>query len=222
MQFIRLLSAPHSSKYLLFFGVLHMLLLPLAFAGRGTFELPFNLFVSPELFPFFNIITFIGDGWFALVIFGLVWIIAIQQKLFIKAELINFLIVSALMGIGIYVFKQLIFPDVTRPIAHFTTLPQGWNPDNFSLSFHRFRSFPSGHTASAATYGFFLMRYVPHPYKRVLLYAAILLVGYSRVFLFQHFVADIFAGVLLGLLCVMGGDCISNQIFHKNRLEIDG
>jgi membrane-associated phospholipid phosphatase len=66
------------------------------------------------------------------------------------------------------------------------------------------------------------MRYVPHPYKRVLLYAAILLVGYSRVFLFQHFVADIFAGVLLGLLCVMGGDWISNQIFHKNRLEIDG
>ena len=217
MQFIRLLSASRSSKYLLFFGTLHLLLLPLAFAGRGTLELPFNLFVAPELFQLFNIITFMGDGWFALVIFGLVWVIAAKKNLLIKPELINFLIVSALMGIGIYVFKQLIFPDVTRPIAHFTTLPQAWNPADFSLSFHRFRSFPSGHTASAATYGFFLMRYVQQSSKRILLYVVILLVGYSRVFLFQHFVADVFAGVLLGLVCVWGGDWISNRIFHKQK-----
>ena len=215
MQPIRLLSAKRSSKYLLFFGALHVLLLPLAFFKRGTLELPFNLFVAPELFPVFNIITFMGDGWFALAIFGLAWIVATQKKLHVKAELINFLIVSVLMGIGIYVFKQLIFPDVTRPIAHFTTLPQGWNPDDFALSFHRFRSFPSGHTASAATYGFFLMRYVQLPYKRLMLYAAILLVGYSRVFLFQHFVADVFAGVLLGLACVWVGDWISHRIFKK-------
>ena len=216
MQLIRLLSAKHSSKYLLFFGMLHMLLLPLAFAKRGALELPFNLFVAPELFPTFKFITFLGDGWFALVVFGLVGFIAAQKKLYVKAELINFLIVSALMGIGIYVFKQLIFPDVTRPIAHFASLPFGWNPDDFSLSFHRFRSFPSGHTASAATYGFFLMRYVQLPYKRLMLYAAILLVGYSRVFLFQHFVADVFAGVLLGLACVWVGDWISSRIFRKN------
>ena len=217
MQFIRLLSAQRSSKYLLFFGTLHLLLLPMAFVGRGTLELPFNLFVAPELFHLFNVITFMGDGWFALIIFGLVWVIAAKKNLLIKPELINFLIVSALMGLGIYVFKQLIFPDVTRPIAHFTTLPEAWNPADFSLSFHRFRSFPSGHTASAATYGFFLMRYVQQSSKRILLYVVILLVGYSRVFLFQHFVADVFAGVLLGLVCVWGGDWISNRIFHKQK-----
>lgn len=199
-----------------------MLLLPLAFAGRGTLELPFNLFVAPELFPLFNIITFFGDGWFALVIFGLVWVIATKKKLHVKSELVNFLIVSVLLGIGVYIFKQVVFPEVTRPIAYFTTLPQGWNPDDFPLSFHRFRSFPSGHTASAATYGFFLMRYIQKPYKRILLYAAILLVGYSRVFLFQHFVADVFAGVLLGLLCVLDGGWVSNHIFQIKRKETDG
>lgn len=199
-----------------------MLLLPLALAGRGTLELPFNLFVAPELFPVFNVVTFFGDGWFAVIIFGLVWVIAAKKKLHIKSELVNFLIVSALMGIGVYVFKQLVFPEVTRPIAYFTTLPQSWNPEDFSLSFHRFRSFPSGHTASAATYGFFLMRYVQKTYKRILLYAAILLVGYSRVFLFQHFVADVFAGVLLGLFCVFEGDWVSNHIFQTKRIETDG
>jgi len=219
MQLIRLLSASRPSKYLFVFGVMHMLLLPLALAKRGTFELPFNLFVAPELFPIFTIITFMGDGWFALLVFGMVWIIAAQKKLDVKAELLNFLIVSALMGIGIYIFKQLIFPDVTRPIAHFTSLPQSWNPNDFSLTFHRFRSFPSGHTASAATYGFFLMRYIQQPFKRIFLYVAVLLVGYSRVFLFQHFMADVFAGVLLGLVCVLGGDWICNQIFHKKNSD---
>ena len=101
MQFLKVLSAPRSPKYLLFFGALHMLLLPLAFAGRGTLELPFNLFIAPELFPTFNIITFMGDGWFALVIFVLIWIIAIKKKRHITSELIHFLIVSALMGLSL-------------------------------------------------------------------------------------------------------------------------
>lgn len=199
-----------------------MFFLPLTFVKRGILELPFNLFVAPELFPTFYIITFIGDGLFAFIVFGLVWIIAAYKNLNIKTELINFLIVSALMGLGIYLFKQLLFSEVTRPIAHFISLPQGWNPADFPLSFHRFRSFPSGHTASAATYGFFLMRYIKQPAKRILLYFTILLVGYSRVFLFQHFVTDVFAGVLLGLLCVLGGDWICNRIFNQNRKETNG
>ena len=66
------------------------------------------------------------------------------------------------------------------------------------------------------------MRYVKHAYQRMLLYLAILVVGYSRVFLFQHFVADVFAGVLLGLICVWCGDWISQRIFNKNRKKIDG
>lgn len=57
-----------------------MLLLPLALAGRGTIELPFNLFVAPELFPLFSVVTFFGDGWFAVIIFGLVWVIAAKKK----------------------------------------------------------------------------------------------------------------------------------------------
>ena len=61
------------------------------------------------------------------------------------------------------------------------------------------------------------MRYVQQSYKRIILYVAILVVGYSRVFLFQHFVADVFAGVLLGLVCVWGGDWISNRIFSKQK-----
>lgn len=189
--------------------------------GRGTLELPFNLFVAPTLFPTFNGITFLGDGLFAIVVFVIVGIIAKRKGLICKKELVNFLIVSALMGITIFIFKNLIFPDVTRPIAHFTILQEDWNPSDFDLTFHRFRSFPSGHTASAATYGFFLMRYVQVPFKRVLLYAAVLLVGYSRVFLFQHFVTDVYAGVILGLLCVWIGDVLTQRIFEKNT-KIDG
>jgi len=202
---------------LLFFGLLHLLLLPLAFLGRGTLELRFNLFVAPELFPIFKIITFMGDGWFALIVFILVWFIAKQKGLRLKTELVNFLIVSVLMGLSIFVFKNLVFPDITRPIAFFNTLPESWDPSSFDLTFHRFRSFPSGHTASAATYGFFLMRYFQIPLKRILLYVGVLVVGYSRVFLFQHFVADVYAGVLLGLFCVWIGNMLTQRIFRSHN-----
>ena len=159
---------------------------------------------------------------FAVIIFGLVWVLPAKKKLPIQSELVNFLIIFALMGVGVHVLKQLVFPEAARPIAFFTTLPQSWNPNDFSLALHRFRSFPSGHTASAATYGFFLMRYFQKTYKRILLYAAILLVGYSRVFLFQHFVADVFAGALLGLFCVLVGNWVSNHIFQTKRIETYG
>ena len=221
MKILPLISSPISSRYLLFFALVHVLFLPLAFLGRGTLELPFNLFVAPELFLIFNGITFLGDGLFAICVFVLIGIIAKQKRLLLKKELIAFLIVTALMGLGIFIFKNLIFPDVTRPIAHFTNLQESWSPSDFNLKFHRFRSFPSGHTASAATYGFFLMRYIQAPFKRVLLYAGILLVGYSRVFLFQHFVADVYAGVLLGLLCVWIGNALTERVFEKNT-KING
>lgn len=221
VKIIPLISNFRSSKYLLFFGLLHLLFLPLALLGRGTLELPFNLFVAPELFSTFNIITFLGDGLFAIVVFVLVGIFAKLKGLKLKNEFINFLIVSALMGLSIFVFKNLFFSDITRPIAHFTTLQEGWNTADFKLTFHRFRSFPSGHSSSAATYGFFLMRYFEIPYQRVLLYIAVLLVGYSRVFLFQHFVADVYVGVLLGLLCVWIGDVLTQWIFEKNT-KING
>lgn len=64
-------------------------------------------------------------------------------------------------------------------------------------------SFPSGHTMSAfALYSMLTLimgrRYV----KWGLLFALFaILVGISRIFLVQHFLADIFAGAIAGLLC---------------------
>lgn len=217
-----LLANKQSSKYLLFFGCCHAAMLPLALLERGTLELPFNLFVAPELFSVFTCITLMGDGWFALVVLILVGIIAKRKKQNLKVELCRFLLISTLMGIGIFVFKQLVFPDVTRPIAFFTPLPEGWNPNDFPMTFHRFRSFPSGHTASAATYGFILMRYFKTPVSRILLYSTILIVGYSRVFLFQHFVADVYAGVVLGLICVWLGNLCTRLIFRHDINPVYG
>lgn len=87
-------------------------------------------------------------------------------------------------------------------------------------------SFPSGHaTVAVALYGFLiyflLLRAKKRRHKLLLLFSGILLIfliGFSRIYLGVHFVSDILAGYLTGLLWLIIGVSINQwQIFrHKN------
>lgn len=191
------------------FGLVHLFLLPLVFLPKGTIELKLNLFQFPKLFPLFKWITFGGDGFFIIVILVVLGAYLYFKKKPIQNEMIHFAITVIIMGISIYVSKNIAFPHVERPIKFFEHLPQLWNPDDFNIKFRDFLSFPSGHTSSAATLGFFVMRYMSNRWFRGVCYIAILAVGFSRIFLFQHFVIDVFSGVYVGLGCVFLGDWIA-------------
>jgi undecaprenyl-diphosphatase len=79
-------------------------------------------------------------------------------------------------------------------------------PEQLSVTYNA--SFPSGHTAGAATIAFALaVAFLPPGRARRLGYLAALawtvLVAWSRTYLRDHWLSDTLGGALLGLLCVL-------------------
>ena len=94
----------------------------LVFLKKGTIELTFNLFVEPEFFNFFYLFTLIGDGWFLVPCILFIFVYSKYNNLDYKIEVINFIIISLIMLILTSIFKQLLFPEVMRPIKYFSSV----------------------------------------------------------------------------------------------------
>ncbi len=93
--------------------------------------------------------------------------------------------------------KRVAFPDMQRPAALM---------DNSLLHFvegvdvQTLYSFPSGHTATAFAMAVTLSLLIKHRGLSVLLIALAALVGYSRIYLLQHFLMDVTAGAFVGTI----------------------
>ena len=199
------------------FAIVILFLAPLVLLPKGFIEMKYNLFEYPELFEIFKCITFFGDGWMLLAV--LIFILA-RLHFYTKRknlkELYTFIFAAVLMMLFVHLLKKILFEDELRPIAYFNTLNPNWNSSQFDIHFNSRHSFPSGHTATFATIGFFLMRYVKKTYS-YLLFGSILLVGFSRIFLFQHFVLDVFIGLYIGLFSVSAANQLTTIIFSKKK-----
>jgi membrane-associated phospholipid phosphatase len=65
---------------------------------------------------------------------------------------------------------------------------------------HRMHSLPSGHTSTAFTMALLLANIMKRKFFVFLLPVIAFLVGYSRVYLGQHFVTDVCAGMFIGIV----------------------
>ncbi len=201
------------------FGLVLLFLAPLLLLPKGFIEMRLNLFEYPQLFFPFKIITFFGDGWMLLgvLVFTLVRLHFYKKRKNLKD--LYFFVFSALITISVVsIFKNIVFYEALRPIAYFSIKNPSWNPAQFDIRFNRHHSFPSGHTATFATIGFFLMRFVKKAVYHKLLFLAILLVGFSRMFLFQHFVLDVFIGMYIALFAVTIGNKLSSRVMSGKKV----
>jgi membrane-associated phospholipid phosphatase len=66
-----------------------------------------------------------------------------------------------------------------------------------------FDSFPSGHTTSAFVLAFIVILLLKNPYMKALVFIMAVLIGFSRVYLLQHFLIDIYIGSVFGILSVL-------------------
>lgn len=151
----------------------------------------FTLWHSKITDYFFTYFTHLGDGLFALF---LIVILLIAKKK--ELSLLIFFSYSS-SGLLAQFIKHLVhtqrpgfFKEITKN-CHFV---QG-------VKINLMNSFPSGHTTSAFAIATILIFYFPTSKWKAAILLTAFLVGYSRIYLVQHFVSDVGCGMLLGTLC---------------------
>lgn len=100
-------------------------------------------------------------------------------------------------GIVCAILKRGVFGPVKRPAALLDNDLLYFVPD---VDVHHFFSFPSGHTATMFCFAFLLSLLIKNRWATVGLLLMALIVGYSRIYLLQHFLIDVAWGAAIGVL----------------------
>ena len=141
------------------------------------------------LFPY---ITYLGDG--AFFVFISLILLIYNRRVGLMA-LASF----ALSSLASLLLKTIAFPNSPRPLLYFEHSTYQYHIIK-GLEIHSYNSFPSGHTTTAFAL-FSLFAFLDERKSRSLFFLLLaFLTGYSRVYLFQHFVEDAYAGALLGTI----------------------
>ncbi len=82
--------------------------------------------------------------------------------------------------------------------SFFSPLPANVLPAPGEVPLHGF-GFPSGHTACAASWSWLLSRELKAIHWRMILFAWVVLIAFSRIYLGCHFLADILMGLAVGI-----------------------
>jgi membrane-associated phospholipid phosphatase len=188
---------------ILFFG---LALLP--FYEKGAIELKINQYHHPILDAFFANITHLGDG----------LILIIPFVLFIFHKYCYFLLLTCSTLIHlvlVHVAKKWVFHGMPRPAEFFKDIPFYEIP---GIELHHWGSFPSGHTTTAFMLASFFYLVLPKKIKiHSLVMGIAFLVGFSRVYLMQHFLMDVWAGALLGIFSSLISYFIVLNVFSKKE-----
>ncbi len=139
---------------------------------------------------FFRTITFLGDGYMLYFLLALWLIKPAWQMLAATAGAI----IGSLATIGL---KYYFYAP--RPAKVFEGT--GLLPIVEGVRMHHYLSFPSGHSTTA--FAIFLSLAFIWPKQALTFFVIALITAYSRVYLSQHFVADIAAGSFVGVLFVI-------------------
>lgn len=179
--------------------VLTFLLLTL---GNDDIFLRINAVYSDFWDFFFRYYTWVGDG-VSFVIVALILIALYRERWYLFTALVSTL-GSLVLTQGL---KRLVFDEALRPLAYFERqhiIIRTIVADGFSV--HHHNTFPSGHTVSAFAMCMLLALWTPVRSLQVLYFVVAALAGFSRIYLSQHFPADVLAGMVAGtLLSLLAG-----------------
>lgn len=158
----------------------------------------------------FRFWTYLGDGiiWVPLFVYILVW----RRDYLVAA-------VAALVICTIITFflKKVVFPGEFRPIvvlADKVRVIQGYHMNHNN-------SFPSGHTSTAFTLALLMASIVRRNIWVYFFPLIAFFVGYSRVYLAQHFVTDVFAGIFVGIISAYCSLLIHDHLLKRKQLTAD-
>lgn len=188
------------------FGILFLL-----FYGKEAAFISLNSYHPFYLNVFFINYTFIGDGIFALCLIGVMFFYYKRKKCGF-ALLYSFLI----SGIAAQIIKNLVYSP--RPKLYFEAGTYLNFIDGVTLSGNA--GFPSGHTATAFAIATVMVLMMKNKNRQLLILLAAFLVGYSRIYLAQHFLLDVMAGAMLGSVSgILAFYLAQNRISIKKTIK---
>ena len=196
-----------------YFSVLFLLFLIgsllLVVYGKGKSFMLLNQYHTSSLNDFFTYYTHVGDGLFSLCIVVLLFLV--KKKKEALAVLLSFLI----SGLLAQILKNLITSP--RPKLFFTSDQYAQFIEGVTLSNNS--SFPSGHTTSAFAVATVLILLIQNKSWQLPILIAATLVGYSRIYLGQHFLTDVLIGAFIGTISGIYSIHLTDQITNKKRLK---
>ncbi len=151
---------------------------------------------SPFFDIFFKYTTNLGNGAMIAILFIIL--------LFVKYRVaFAFLAGSLATSLFINIIKKFVFHEVYRPSKYFELY------ESYRLHFiegvklYSLQSFPSGHSGTAFNVFLTLALLSKNNGLKLVFFVMALLAAYSRVYLSQHFLIDITAGSVTGVLFII-------------------
>jgi membrane-associated phospholipid phosphatase len=191
-EFIRLVKADP-----VFWGVLLIVLTIsgiclVVFSPRAIF-FGLNSIHTLYLDTFFQNYTLLGDGVFSIAIF---LILLLAERSALAMQVITAYLFSGILSqIGKRAFHA------PRPHAIISNAEFPWFIEGITNT--GMTSFPSGHTTSVFALATILALNTTDKRFSIIYLVTAIITGYSRIYLGQHFLADVTAGALIGTLSAL-------------------
>jgi membrane-associated phospholipid phosphatase len=176
--------------YLLFFAIGLIFLLSV---GKANSFVELNPYHRSALDTFFVYVTFLGDGRFAIVICLIYLVLRRWSR---ALQLIAAFLFSALVA---QILKNVF--SMPRPKQYFGA---GYSYFIDGVTHVGFASFPSGHSTSVFALATLLAIFDGNKKWNILYLLAAAAVGYSRIYLGQHFLGDVLVGSVIGVGTAVG------------------
>lgn len=154
----------------------------------------------------FSHVTYLGDGIFVICIALVLLFYSLRSSVFLLTSYLS-------TGLVVQILKRIVFADYLRPVKYFNDTVQLHLVDGVRLL--NGHSFPSGHSASAFALFLSLAVISRNRYIQVICFILACTVAYSRVYLSQHFLVDIVAGSMIGVI----GTLTLYIVFYKRDLK---
>lgn len=184
------------ASFLLLWGMMCYLLIGVW--NKGDAILWFSEHRTPSLNTFFIYCTLIGEGYVYLLATIVLLFVGYSRSLAIALNAMFVLLIS-------YGLKNLFQHE--RPVRYFNDLLHEPDLPNYIPDFELLdgwtTSFPSGHTTSAFAFYSLIAFFIPNKALKMICLLLAVLVGWSRIYLVQHFLKDVTTGMLTGFLIAL-------------------
>lgn len=160
--------------------------------GKVQIHQHINTWVGNKIIDaFFAYITHLGDGLFAIIVAVILAFSSVKKSLYVLLSYFSAALLSTIL-------KHYVFAEIYRPHFVFQYFVRKELNLVEGVEMLGFNSFPSGHALSAFSLFFCLLFISKNQAVKFLCFVFALLASFSRTYLSQHWLVDVYVGSIIG------------------------